>query len=233
MSPLEPLAPDQRAVVVARPAAGTLLRRDRRAARDPAPTRCAPAPTPGWPRSRRRTGCPSEVTGPLADYLLGQQRAARRRGDARPARRVGARARLGGRRRRALAGVAPRPLPEIPGRRRSADADAERPPAPAPAPAAARRGRARAAPPPSRPPAAARRAVLAARRRPADRGRGRRRRRRPVPRAARRRRATTSRAPSGHDRRRPRRPRPRRPTARSPTQIPLRAADAAARRRAR
>ena len=75
---------------------------------------CRRAPMPAWPRWRRRTACRSEITGPLADYLLGQQPA--RDADATRgllAESAPARGWAAGVAEQ-LAGVAKHPLPEVP-----------------------------------------------------------------------------------------------------------------------
>ena len=113
MSPLEPLAPDQRAVVALVLQQGRSY--DEIAAMLGMPVDAVRARAQaGLASLARDNGLPDEVTGPLADYLLGQQRksdADATRGllaDSAPARawaaEVAAR----------LEDVAPRGLPEIP-----------------------------------------------------------------------------------------------------------------------
>ena len=115
MSPLEPLAPDQRAVVALVLQQGRSY--DEIAALLGIPVDAVRARAhAGLAALAPGNGLPGEITAPLADYLLGQQPERRRRGDPRPARGVRAGPRLGEpRSRERLAGVARSPLPEIPG----------------------------------------------------------------------------------------------------------------------
>ena len=143
MSPLEPLAPDQRAVVA-------LVLQQGRSYDEIAALLGIPVDAvrerahAGLASLARDNGLPGEVTGPLADYLLGQQPAAdadATRGllaESAPARAWAAD--VAGR----LADVAPRGLPEVPGAPAGRRADArtgDEPPAPrrpAPVPCASR-----------------------------------------------------------------------------------------------
>ena len=177
MAPLEPLAPDQRAVVslVLQQGAPTARRRSCSGSLDEAVRARAHA---GLAALAPANGLPREITGPIADYLLGQQPP--RDADAtlgllaEPAPARGWAAGVA----EHLAPVAPGPLPEVPGARGGRGrAAASRP--------SGRTGDAR----PNRPPAAGRPSRLRLHRRPRPRRRPRRRPTRPgsgvAPRASR------------------------------------------------
>ena len=113
------------------PPAGAPLRRDRRAARHPGRRRCASRAHAGLAALAPGNGLPGEITGPLADYLLGQQ--AER--DAEATRGLLAesapRAGWAARRRRARSPTSrPAALPEIPAPTRGAPGSHSDPEAP-------------------------------------------------------------------------------------------------------
>jgi hypothetical protein len=148
MSPLEPLAPDQRAVV-------SLVLQQGRSYDEIAALLGIPVDAvraraqAGLAALAPANGLPGEITGPLADYLLGQQPDA----DAEATRGLlaesePARAWAGGVAER-LTGVARAPLPEIPGAAAPDEAAAAAAPPPGPRPRPVREAADDAGPPPA------------------------------------------------------------------------------------